>query len=89
MECEWMMDLLGALEGKARGKKREKETIRRPWSGGYLNQGWREYIYPKEWEVVLYVVGFMFVGIEFLSVGGRGQCQHRVIHGFKFRTFGE
>lgn len=31
---EWMMDLLGALEGKARGKKRGKEIIRRPWSGG-------------------------------------------------------
>lgn len=84
-----MMALLGALEGKARGKKREKETIRRPWSGGTRIKVGESTFTPKEWEVVLYVVGFMFVGIEFLSVGGCGQCQHRVIHGFKFRTFGE
>lgn len=30
VEYEWAVALLGALEGNARGKQREKETSRRP-----------------------------------------------------------
>lgn len=75
MEYERMMALLGALEGNARGKKRGERNKQKTLKGGYPNQGWRKYIYPKEREVVLYVVGFMFVGFEFLRVGGHGQCR--------------